>query len=127
MNEVPLTPSIQRLATLEEIATFLQAFKTLKSEAGLVFYPRRKNQLGLLALEISARDRERVIDSLLPEDYYKGPQQDGVLTEWNYWEFGKQVNGREVYIKLSLGLEKGAVFCYSFHPAERTILYPYRS
>ena len=99
----------------------------MKDEAGLVFYPRRKNQLGLLDLEISARDRERIIDSLDAQDYYKGPGDDGVLEGHSYWEFGKQVNGREVYIKLSLGLARGAVFCYSFHPAERTISYSYRS
>ena len=127
MNDVTLTPAFQLVANPEEIAHFLQAFQTQKDEAGLVFYPREKNRRALLALEISARDRERVIGQLRPEDYYKGPHDDGVLAGQQYWEFGKQVNSREVYIKLSLGREGCAVFCYSFHLAARKIIYPYQS
>ncbi len=91
----------------------------------MVIYPREKNAQALLAIEMSATERERIIEQLGVENYYRGPRDDGIVASWQYWEFGKRVKGHELYIKLSLGLPEGAVFCYSFHPAERNISYPY--
>ena len=111
---------------LDEIEFFLYGFKALKRKHGMVVYPRDKNFRALLDLEMSAKERERVVDELEARDYYKGPKDDGVIEGNQYWEFGKTVNGKEIYIKISLGLEDGAVFCLSFHQAERPIKYPYK-
>lgn len=110
--------------TYAEIAAFLEAFAAKRAEAGLIFLEREKNVQGILDLEITAKRRSQVLSQLKPEDYYRGPKPDSVNTGAAYWEFGKQVKKKEVYIKLSLGLDGQPVRCMSFHPAERTITYP---
>jgi hypothetical protein len=42
------------------------------------------------------------------------------------WVFGKHIEGTEVYIKLKL-TNTEAPKCLSFHPAERTLHYPFRN
>jgi hypothetical protein len=42
------------------------------------------------------------------------------------WEFGKQVNDEEVYIKITLGRTSSSAICISFHIAERPIQYPFK-
>jgi hypothetical protein len=42
------------------------------------------------------------------------------------WVFGKLVNRKEVYIKISLGNENSGVVCISFHIAEYPMAYPYK-
>ena len=118
--ETPLKPK------LDEIAFFLTGFRALKEKYGIIFYQRKKNAQALLDLEITAKERIKILDSLLATDYYKGPRPDGVISGAEFWEFGKTVKGCEVYIKISLGKDDEPVKCYSFHPAERKIKYPYR-
>lgn len=111
----------------EEVSLFLAEFQSLKGKHGILFYNRAKNIEALLDLEVSARMREKAIDKLSVKDYYKGPRPDGVNEGAEFWEFGKVVKGQEVYIKLSLGVGDGPVWCLSFHRAERKIKYPFRS
>ena len=118
--ETPLLPK------LDEIAFFLTGFRALKERYGIIYYQRKKNTQALLDLEITAKDRGIILDSLEAIDYYKGPRPDGVIPGAEFWEFGKMVKGREVYIKISLGKDEDPVKCFSFHPAERKIKYPYR-
>jgi len=110
----------------EKVQQFLQDFQTTKSQNGMVFLDRQKNLQTLLDLEIGVEEREAAIDQLTYRNYYKGPRLDGVRPGREFWEFGTQVKGREVYVKLALGLVDGAVLCYSFHPAERAIRYPHQ-
>ncbi len=42
------------------------------------------------------------------------------------WVFGKDIKGREVYIKISLGLENCQTICISFHLAEHNMQYPFK-
>ncbi len=114
------------MSSLDEIDFFLYGFKSLKQKYGLIIYPREKNLKALFDLELTAIKREEVIDSLVVTDYYKGPKPNGMLKGHEYWEFGKCVYAKDIYIKLSLGLEDGAVFCLSFHQAERPIRYPFK-
>ncbi|MEO0472000.1 MAG: toxin [Bacteroidota bacterium] len=114
-------------ANIEDIEYFLLAFQRKRTERGMVYLSRDKNFQAMLDLEISAVQRDRVIDSLRLKHYYKGPHEDGVRPGSEYWEFGAKVKGKEVYIKLAIGLEDGPVLCFSFHAAERKITYPYRN
>ena len=113
-------------STIEDIEFFLYEFRTLKKKYGIIFYDRHKNTQALLNLEISAKEREKVLDSLTARDYYRGPKPDMVNVGGEYWEFGKKVKGKEVYIKISMGYDEEAVACFSFHKAERKIKYPYK-
>ncbi|WP_442870347.1 hypothetical protein [Anaerocolumna sp. AGMB13025] len=40
--------------------------------------------------------------------------------------FGKNINGKEIYIKLKVRDEKNKVICLSFHYAEYSMQHPYR-
>lgn len=113
-------------ASREEIKHFLSEFSALKKKHGIRFYQRKKNMQALLDLEISARQREKILDALQVEDYYKGPRGDGVNKGAEFWEFGVYVKKKDIYVKISIGLGKEAVRCFSFHPAERPIKYPYK-
>ena len=115
-----------KIAQPDEVGYFLQVFHQTKSENGIVFLDRQKNVQALLDLDISATEREAIIDSLEIRNYYKGPRNDGVRIGGEFWEFGVVVNGMEVYVKLSIGIVEGPVLCFSFHPSERRITYPYR-
>ncbi|MEM6634068.1 MAG: toxin [Bacteroidota bacterium] len=120
--------SLTEEATMEEALTlFLQQFQEEKSKQGIVFFNRTKNLQALLDLELTAKRREKVIDTLSIQDYYKGPSADQVHVGLEYWEFGKEVRGQEIYIKISLGWPDGEVWCMSFHKAERNIQYPFKS
>lgn len=42
------------------------------------------------------------------------------------WIFGVEIKKKEVYIKISKGMENGMVICHSFHAAERKMKYPFK-
>ncbi|MDX2245572.1 MAG: toxin [Bacteroidia bacterium] len=116
----------RNIPCVEEIESFLYNFRALKEKFGMVIYDRKKNLKALLDLEITAIEREKILDNLTARDYYKGPQKDGVNIGAEYWEFGTTIKGTETYIKISKGLGNQAVACLSFHPAERRIKYPFK-
>ena len=115
-----------KIVSPEEVAWFLSQFRKAKAQNGIVYLERDKNLQALLDLEISPAKREEVIDQLTIKNYYKGPRPDGVRIGGEFWEFGAKIKQREVYIKLSLGILEGPVLCFSFHPCERPIRFPYK-
>lgn len=40
------------------------------------------------------------------------------------WIFGKEINGHEVFIKITMGIPNASVICISFHLAEHPLHYP---
>lgn len=116
------------IVSITEVAEFLRRFHERRLQYGLVFLEREKNVQALLDLEMSAEQREAVFELLSPADYCKGPKPDTVQLGASYWEFGMWFRGRELYVKLSLGAtEHSPAICLSFHPAERTLRYTYKS
>jgi hypothetical protein len=108
-----------------EIEAFLKEFHLKLSVFRIVFENREKNLDALLQLEITGSEREEVIKSLIPEDYFGGPTPDtNDTTRPPYWEFGKMAKGKEVYIKINMGHANKSVICISFHIAEHKIVYP---
>jgi hypothetical protein len=66
--------------------------------------------------------------NLKVEDYYSGPNKDAHDPgRPDYYEFGIQVKGKEVYIKLSPGMPGKRADCMSFHIAEFPISYPLKN
>lgn len=112
------------MPTLNEIENFLCGFKVHKQKHGMVVFPRTQNLKALLDLEMSAKQREQTIDALTTNDYCSGPKGFEMIEGNTYWEFGKSINGMEIYIKLSLGLKGTAVFCLAFCKAQDKIYYP---
>lgn len=75
---------------------------------------------------ISPMQREVIVKSLQVQDYVEGPVIDVLNKESEMWVFGKDVKGREVYIKITLGYQNGQTICISFHVAEHPLVYPFK-
>ena len=113
---------------IETVDKFLKEFKDKARVFGIIFrIDRKKNMQALLDLEISAIMREKIIMSLTVEDYYKGPTEDKLNYMGALWEFGKSVEKKEVYIKISKGTGANSPICVSFHLAERKIEHPFKN
>lgn len=86
---------------------------------GILFLDDRgKNQQTLHDLEISPAKRKEIIGSLVVEDYSQGPLEEKMRGILPMWIFGKQIKNREVYIKVSMGIENNQAICISFHISE---------
>ena len=79
-----------------------------------------------MQLDISPLQREVIVKNLQVQDYVEGPVIDVLNKESEMWVFGKDVKGREVYIKITLGNENGQTICISFHIAEHPLEYPFK-
>ena len=104
------------------IKDFLQEFKELINEGKLITADRVNNRNALTDLGLTDTQRREEILSLSVEDYFAGPKDDKYRAGDQYWEFGKKINGAEVYIKLKL--RNDWAVCLSFHRAEYPISYP---
>jgi hypothetical protein len=107
---------------------FLLEFKQVAtSGSGIDLVPRMDSLETLRFLGLTKRNLEEILLELSVADCCGGPKPDrdrpGVI-----WEFGKNLDGYEVYIKLKvadIGASKIAK-CISFHIASHPIKYPYR-
>ena len=87
---------------------------------------REKNEKTFEALEIVPSYRTVIIEKLEVEDYVQGPLMDELNRLGEMWVFGKDVKGREVYIKIMLGGVGLQTICISFHLAEHPLTYPFK-
>jgi len=111
----------------EEVESFLSEFLTKLNTFDVLFLNRDKNREVLLILEISSLKRSEYLKSLKLENYFNGPNKDAYDPESSpNWEFGMEIKGREVYIKINLGKSNKKVVCISFHIAEKKIIYPFK-
>lgn len=114
------------MTTREEVASFLSKFKTKSKLLGIIFRgDRHKNEQALADLEISALRRREEVLSLEVENYSDGPKKDTLNKVEDMWIFGKRIEGKEVYIKITLGGYNKETFCISFHIAEHKMSYPF--
>lgn len=115
------------MATKEEVQAFLQNFKAKLSIWGVVFRDERgKNFQTLLALEITPKYRESILNELQALDYCQGPIEEKLYGGSDMWVFGKTIKKTEIYIKITLGLQGKQVICISFHEAEKALIYPFK-
>ena len=115
------------MVTIEEVKAFLDQFNIKAQVFGIRFRDDRpKNREALLELEITHLQREVIVKSLVAEDYVEGPVIDVLNNEREMWVFGKDVKGREVFIKITLGYDNGQTICISFHIAEHSLEYPFK-
>ena len=110
-----------------KIESFLTEFRTKMDVFDVIFENREKNIQALLDLEITSVRRKQYLRSLLVEDYISGPNADtNDKSRFPYWEFGKSIKNKDVYIKISLNKENKSVICISFHLAEFPLKYRYK-
>lgn len=111
----------------EEVQRFLNQFNTKMKVFGIIYRDDRgKNRQTLEELEIVPMYRKVVIESLTVEDYVQGPVIDELNRLGEMWVFGKDVKGREIYIKIMLGCAGSQTICISFHIAEHPLSYPFK-
>lgn len=122
-----MIPLLNDNAKREEVESFLRSFKEKKKTFEITFIDRPKNKQALLDLELRAIDREKFIDQLKVEDFYRGPIPEDWHGSKEMWEFGKEIKGHEVYIKICLGPPNSNVICISFHIAEYKMTYPFKT
>ena len=110
--------------TKAEVEMFLNQFFPKMDIWGIIFLNRDKNQNALAALGIVPEAREKYIRDLTTEDYVETIASAMALGDM--WVFGRDINSREVYIKISLGNPNNKTICISFHEAESHIRYVYK-
>jgi hypothetical protein len=109
----------------EDVEAFLNDFKQKLRSFGMVFLRSRgENLKTVLELELSENSVREHLANLTVENFYKGPSKDSDDGP-DLWEFGKRIEGREVYIKITKGNFNKPVVCISFHFPIRTITYPF--
>ena len=111
-----------------QVELFLKALIDKIRYLDIAFRPRDKNLDALSELDITPIKRVEYLVNLKAEDYYSGPNKDNYdPCKPDYYEFGIQIKGKEVYIKISLGLPGKMVDCMSFHIAEFPMKYPLKT
>jgi hypothetical protein len=115
------------MISISEVETFLNQFQTKMKIFGIIYRDDRgKNQKALEELEIIPSYRKVIIESLKSEDYVEGPIIDQLNKLGEMWVFGKDIKGKEVYIKIMLGGVNCQTICISVHIAEHPLLYPFK-
>ena len=114
------------MALRDDVQIFLNDFKVKARTFGIDYYPRQKNTDALFQLAITANIREDIIMKLEVGDYYRGPTEVIDPKRPQFYEFGTQYDGQEIYVKLSLGKFSKSPHCMSFHLPEAVIDYPLR-
>lgn len=115
------------MASKDEIKAFLQDFHIKMDIWGIVIRDDRgKNTQTLFDLEITKDYRNKVLKSLIVEDYSEGPKEEKLYGGAAMWVFGKIIKGKEIYIKITMGVSGAKVICISFHIAEYQMTYPYK-
>ena len=118
---------MEEILTKEDVQSFLELFHTKMKVLGLLFRDDRgKNQKALEELEIVPSYRRVIIENLTVEDYVEGPVVDTLNNLGEMWVFGKDIKGREVYIKIMISGLSGQTICISFHIAESPMKYPFK-
>ncbi len=117
----------ENMVTKEDVEKFLARFYQKVRVFGIMYRDdRNKNEQALAELGITRRMRDDVVLNLSSEDYIEGPVEDTLNHIGEMWVFGKDVKGREVYIKISLGGTNSRAICISFHVAEHKLNYLFK-
>ena len=88
------------------------------SEGKYDFVPRRKNMQALARHGLTIMDAKSEILELVSDDYYKGPKQDVDPNHpGDIWEFKKNIDGMQFYVKVKIVRENGEdiLKCLGFH------------
>lgn len=101
-----------------DVVIFLERVKKLISKGRYDFVPRRKNMQALARYGMSIIDVKDEILGLTVDDYYKGPKRDfDSKRPGDIWEFKKQINKMQFYVKVKIVQENGEdiLKCLGFH------------
>lgn len=105
-------------ASTSDIAAYLTNVKKLLSAGKYDFVPRRKNMQALAQHGLTITDAKNEILGLVVGDYYKGSKQDlDSNRPGDIWEFKKNIDGIQFYVKVKIVQENGKdiLKCIAFH------------
>ena len=108
----------------EEVELFLRQFFPKLKVMGIVFLHREKNLEALKRLGITPAIREEVIRTIAVDDYVETISD--MASFGDMWVFGKDYDGNELYIKITMGRENSSTICISFHVAEHPLHYAFK-
>lgn len=116
------------IASREQIEEFLAKVVTCIDRGQFLHTENVKNIQTCADLDISPAEQIEYIIRLTCSDYYRGPKPDRSSPYQTVIEFGKMINGQEIYIKLAVGEKSGLMNarCLSFHVPEKPMNYPLR-
>ncbi|MFI3293829.1 MAG: toxin [Rikenellaceae bacterium] len=115
------------MATKEEVKQFLSNFFVKLEIYDILFRDDRgKNAKVFEVLDIVPSARKKIIKEIKVEDYSEGPIVNTLNQMGDMWVFGKNIQGEEIYIKISMGISNCSTICISFHIAEHPMKYPYK-
>lgn len=116
------------MTSKQEVEQFLKTLNVKIRVFGILFLDDRgKNQQTLHDLEISPITRKTIIENLTYLNYSEGPLEEKMRGILPMWVFGDTVKGKEIYIKVSMGIENQGTVCISFHIAEYPMNYPFKN
>nr|WP_288935776.1 hypothetical protein [uncultured Allomuricauda sp.] len=115
------------MASKEQVKNYLKEFKVKMSVWDVVFLDDRgKNSQTLADLESMPNERKNILEKLEVDDYCEGPLEETQYGGSEMWVFGRTLRGKEIYIKITLGVENTGVICISFHIAEYQMKYQFK-
>lgn len=112
------------IQTKAEVEKFLKEFFPKVKVFGLIFLNRDKNIETLRILGMSTTTRKEIIDGIKAEDYIETIRD--LASFGDMYVFGKDYDGHDLYIKISISSKNKSAICVSFHLAERKLIYPYK-
>ncbi len=112
----------------QQVSDFLNKFKALVTQRRFHFVQRLATNKIALSLGLTETIAKQELLNLSVIDFSSGPIQDRDIPSQDFWIFGKEINGCEVYIKLKIYTVNGDEYakCVSFHEAEFTMKYPFQ-
>lgn len=87
-----------------------------------------RNNEAMKKLYLTRKNVNDIILELTEANYSSGPSKDDTNPNQQIWVFGQEIDGIEIYIKLSIAKIDSVEIakCISFHEAERPLKYPLR-
>lgn len=107
-----------------EVEAFLRQFKPKMEIWGIIFVDRKKNLEAMSALGITYAASTEIIQNIKTIDYIETIVD--AVSYGDMWVFGKDVDDKEIYIKIALGRPNTNTICISFHNAERPLQYVFK-
>lgn len=121
---------VKKNITENEINIFIDKATELIANGCCIFRclgSRNKNRETLLELGLTNTLMFEEIRSLEVKHYSKGPEHDrNEKIKGEVWIFGKEIAGKEIYIKLKIDKAGSQLLVISFHTADYKIYYPYK-
>lgn len=116
--------------TKEDIEAFLKEFSDCWGGT-VVNRQDTRNDETLDKLGLTPVQRAKEVRKLGFRDYFRGPSPDHKEPNHEWWEFGRMIDGEEVYIKIKVytsdsGKKLGKCMSFHFPDEGKPITYPHK-